>query len=252
MTIVDVPVAEPSTSGAAADRPWSARFAAVAGQHRDVAVDVSEIEASRLLAECGPSLATFQLGETGTGEHLFAAARIAGVDDDYLAALRAFVVEEQEHARMLGLLLDAIAQPRRRSHWSDRIFVVLRRFRSLRTEVLTLLVAELVAVRYYSALAAGTRVAALSELCGRIHADELRHLDFHADTLPEHLRRFGPVAGVIVRLAWNALVVVASVLVAADHGRALASVGCTRRRFVADLWSLRRDLDRRLFGPPPS
>ena len=72
------------------------------------------------------SLAVFQIGESGSGEHLFAAAEAADVDDDYMAALRAFVREEQEHARLLAVVLDAMDHPLRTSHWSDRVFVRIR------------------------------------------------------------------------------------------------------------------------------
>lgn len=196
----------------------------------------------------GRSLAVFQVGESGTGQHLFDAATREQVPGWYLDDLRAFVAEEQEHARLLALVLAAIDHPLRDGHWTDRVFVALRRLKSLRTEVLTLLVAELIALRYYSALRDGIGEPALSDVFGRIHADELRHVDFHAATLPHRLARFRRPVAKAVRLLWNILVTGTSVMVALDHGSILRASGVGRATFVRDVWRLRADLDRRLFG----
>lgn len=229
-----------------ASSEWRTDFENLAGNHADVRLHAVTPPdgAGRVL---GPSLATFQVGESGTGEHLIDAAVATGVDDDYLAALKAFVVEEQEHARLLALVLEALGHPLRTGHWTDRVFVVLRRIKSLRSEVLTLLVAELIALRYYSALRDGIDDPGLRDIFARIHADEVRHVEFHAATLPTHLRRFPGPVGLLVRALWNGLVTGASVVVAADHGRALRAVGVGRLAFVRDVWRLRADLDRRLF-----
>ncbi|MEM7340402.1 MAG: ferritin-like domain-containing protein [Actinomycetota bacterium] len=247
--VIDVDQTGPADGASVAEveRWWRREFEGVAGQHAELTV--GDIGLTAPVADAvGPSLATFQLGESGSGDHLLAAARGAGVGDDQIEALRAFVVEEQEHARLLGLILDAMGTPRLTAHWTDHVFVLIRRIKSLRTEVLTLLVAEVIALRYYSALRDGLPPSDLTEVCGRIHADELRHVEFHAATLPRHLRRFPPGIRHVVRLAWNALVTATSVLIAVDHGPALAAAGMGRRRFVRDVWHLRADLDRRLFG----
>jgi hypothetical protein len=217
-----------------------------ANRHADVALKPSPLDETTRRT-LGRSLATFQLGESGTGEHLFAAADAEGVSPDYDRALRAFIAEEQEHARMLELVLAAIEQPTRDSHWTDRVFVLIRRLKSLRTEVLTLLVAELIAIRYYGALATMSGDPAIAAVCGRIRDDEIRHVDFHAETLPVHLRRFPKPVHLLVRGLWNALVTGASVMVALDHRRALRIGGVGTRQFVVDVSRLRADLDRRLF-----
>lgn len=218
-----------------------------AGRHGDVSVTTSILSADQR-AIVGRSLATFQVGESGTGEHLFAAAAADGASAEYDAALRAFVAEEQEHARLLALVLHAIDHPLRTDHWTDRVFVLIRRIKSLRTEILTLLVAELIAIRYYEALAAGVPDPGVAEVARRIHDDEVRHVDFHAATLPARLAAFPAPVRTLVRGLWNVLVAATSVVVALDHGAALALAGTTRRGFVVDVWRLRADLDRRLFG----
>jgi hypothetical protein len=201
-----------------------------------------------LIAVLGPSVATFQLGESGTGEHLLAAASTAHADADYIEALRLFVIEEQEHARLLALVLREMHVAPRTRHWSDTIFVQVRRLHSLRTEVLVLLVAEVIALTYYAALRDGVGDPALADLFGRIHDDEIIHVRFHADTLPEYLRRFPrPIRGT-VRLAWSGVVTAATIVVALDHGRVLRRLGVTRREFLKRTWQDRKRIAERLFN----
>jgi hypothetical protein len=126
--------------------------------------------------------------------------------------------------------------------------VFIRRIKSLRTEVLSLLVAELISLRYYSALRDGIDSPDLAAIFGRIHADEIRHVDFHADTLPPHILRWHRPVRWMVRVLWNTLVTGTSVVVAIDHRAALRLVGVGPREFLADVWRRRAELDQRLFG----
>ena len=98
------------------------------------------------------SLQRFQVGESGDGAHLIAKADLSG-DTDYAAAVRLFVAEEQNHARMLAALLRAGGHGTVDRHWSDTVFVHLRRLIGLRLEVMILAIAEVIALRYYRALA---------------------------------------------------------------------------------------------------
>ncbi|CAL9532332.1 ferritin-like domain-containing protein [Streptomyces sp. enrichment culture] len=176
----------------------------------------------------------FQVGEDGDGANLVGKADRAG-DADYARAVRLFVAEEQNHARLLARLLAAAGAPTLRGHWSDAVFVRLRRLMGLRTELLVLMVAEVVALRYYRALRDGTTDPLTTEVAGRILADEERHVPFHCDRLhaslaglPRPLRR--PVMAL-----WRLLLLAAAVVVAAGHGRALRRLGPGRRRFVSDV-----------------
>ncbi|MGI8793933.1 MAG: hypothetical protein ACR2H3_12300 [Acidimicrobiales bacterium] len=135
----------------ATSQEWAERFDQRTAQHGSVAIDGAHLDAAAV-ADLGPSLATFQLGESGTGDHLISAAIAASSPGQYVEALRSFVREEQEHARLLAMVLDQFAMPRRTKHWSDRIFVLIRRLHSLRTEVLVLMVAEVIALTYYGAV----------------------------------------------------------------------------------------------------
>ena len=94
----------------------------------------------------------FQLGESGHREQLLRKATRAG-DPEYLRAAELFVAEEQQHAALLLRLLGHLGGTPLRTHWSDVAFVRLRRLMGLRTELMVLTVAEVVALSYYGGLA---------------------------------------------------------------------------------------------------
>jgi hypothetical protein len=164
------------------------------------------------------SVQRFQVGESGDGANLVAKAGGGA----YGTAVRLFVTEEQNHARLLAKLLAAAGAPTIASHWSDAVFVRLRRALGLRLELLVLLVAEVIALTYYRALRDGTGDPLTTDVAGRILADEERHVPFHRD----RLGRIG--------LGWRILLAGTAVVVAIDHGPALRRLGMTRRRFVVE------------------
>lgn len=173
------------------------------------------------------SLQRFQVGEAGDGANLIRKADRAG-DLEYAAAVRLFVAEERNHARMLGLLLHAAGAATIDGHWSDAVFIRLRRALGLRFELLVLLVAEVIALRYYRALRDGAEDPLTSEVAARILDDERRHVPFHCERLGAVTPR--PVFG-----AWRVLLAGAALVVAVDHGPALRRLAVTRRRFVLDV-----------------
>ncbi|MFJ7204511.1 ferritin-like domain-containing protein [Streptomyces sp. NPDC098789] len=180
------------------------------------------------------SLQRFQVGEDGDGSALIGKADRAG-DAGYARAVRLFVAEEQNHARMLALLLAAGGARTLRGHWSDAAFVRLRRLLGLRVELLVLMVAEVVALRYYRAVRDGSPDPLVSEVAGRILADEERHVPFHCRRLREGLAGLPrPVRRASVG-AWRALLATAAVIVAVDHGPALRGLGVRRRGFVREV-----------------
>ncbi|MBO2445697.1 ferritin-like domain-containing protein [Actinomadura barringtoniae] len=170
------------------------------------------------------SLQRFQIGEAGDGANLVRKSDKAG-DADYSAAVRVFIAEEQNHARMLALLLEAGGAEPIPGHWSDAIFVRLRRMLGLRTELLVLLAAEFVALTYYRALRDGTDDPLISEVAALILADEERHVPFHCG-------RLSGLPQVGIRL-WQAFLAGTAAVAAADHAPALATLGMSRRRFVS-------------------
>lgn len=186
-----------------------------------------------LAPELVRSLQRFQIGEDGDGSALIGKADRAG-DAAYARAVRLFVAEEQNHARMLALLLAAGGSRTLTGHWSDAAFVRLRRLLGLRAELLVLMVAEVVALRYYRAVRDGSGDPLTSQVAGRILADEERHVPFHCVRLREALAPLPAPARRATTLAWQALLAGAAAVVAADHGPALRSLGLPRRTFVSE------------------
>ncbi|MFI1050938.1 ferritin-like domain-containing protein [Streptomyces griseoruber] len=180
------------------------------------------------------SVQRFQAGEDGDSSALFAKADAAG-DPEYSAALRLFVAEEKNHARLLALLLKAGGATTQAGHWSDTAFARLRRVPGLRTELLLLMVAEVVALRYYRALRDGTDDPLTSEVAGRILADEERHVPFHCARLRASVAELPRAARRPLLAGWRVMLLGAVLVVAADHGRALRRLGVGRGRFVADV-----------------
>ncbi len=180
------------------------------------------------------SVQRFQVGEDGDGAELITKAEAAG-DAEYASAVRMFVAEERNHARLLALLLASGDAPTIASHWSDRIFVTLRRALGLRLELLVLMIAEVVALRYYRALRDGGEDALTREVAGRVLADEERHVPFHCHRLRRALRPLPAPARVLVTSGWRAALAAACLVVAVDHGPALRRLGVGRGRFAVEV-----------------
>ncbi|MFJ7217092.1 ferritin-like domain-containing protein [Amycolatopsis sp. NPDC098790] len=206
---------------------WLREFEAEA-ERRERREDPPWTRGARLHPDIARSIQRFQVGEAGDGANLIAKAG----GGDYLAAVELFVAEEQNHARMLAELLKAAGVPTIESHWSDTVFVRLRRALGLRLELMVLLIAEVVALRYYRALRDGTSDPLVTEVAARILADEERHVPFHCHrlrgALPKAVRR-------VVFGAWRMLLLGVAVTVAADHRPALKQLGVGRRAFVVDV-----------------
>ncbi len=139
-------------------------------------------------------------------------ATLAG-DYDYLIAAQLFVAEEQQHAALLLRLLGYLGGSPMRRHWSDSVFVRLRRLMGLRTELMVLTVAEVVALSYYGGLAAAA-------------PDPVVRAGFAASGGTMRLLAFG---------LWWVTAVGATIAVTFDHGPLLDAPGYRRRRFVRDV-----------------
>ncbi|MFE5401540.1 ferritin-like domain-containing protein [Streptomyces sp. NPDC056580] len=192
----------------------------------------------------------FQVGEDGDGANLVAKADQAG-DPDYARAVRLFVAEEQNHARMLARLLAAGGMPVLSGHWSDTVFVRLRRLMGLRLELLVLMIAEVVALRYYRVLRDGAGDPLASEVAGRVLADEERHVPFHCARLHASLAELPRAARRPVLAGWRLLLFVVCAVVAVDHGAALRHLGIGRRRFLADVMASSGPVVRAVLAPRP-
>lgn len=180
------------------------------------------------------SVRRFQLGESGDGKQLLAKAAAAG-DPEYLEAAKLFVGEEQQHATLLLRLLGYLGGEPMRKHWSDAVFVRLRRLMGLRTELMVLTVAEVVALSYYGGLAASGPDSVVRAVAARIVDDEHQHVRFQQQRLQAGFARSGVAARLLAFVLWWCVAIGATTVVAYDHGRLLDAIGYRRTRFIRDV-----------------
>jgi hypothetical protein len=169
------------------------------------------------------SLQRFQVGEQGDGIHLRAGAAATG-DPLYERAIMLFVKEEQEHSRLLAALLDGLGAPLLTWHWSDICFTLMRRMRGLRLELLVLLIAELIAKRYYRALHEGTADPVLRGVFAQILRDEEGHVAFHCTYLRWTLAPWPRARRRVVRACWWLLFRLVCLGVLHEHRAVLRAV----------------------------
>jgi len=180
------------------------------------------------------SVRRFQLGESGDGQQLLRKAAQAG-DPEYLRAAELFVAEEQQHAALLLRLLGYLGGNPMRRHWSDAVFVRLRRLMGLRTELMVLTVAEVVALSYYGGLAADGPDPVVRAVAARIVADEHPHVRFQQQRLRAGFTGSRFRSRMLAFMFWWMTAIGATLVVALDHGALLDAIGYRRTRFIRDV-----------------
>lgn len=188
---------------------------------------------SHLRAPLIRSLRRFQLGESGEGRHLRLQAATTG-DAVYQQCIDLFVKEEQNHSSMMADILRHLGEPLMQKHWSHTCFVVLRRLFALEEELLTLLVPEMIAQRFFRALRDGTRDPGLCAVFDQIIRDEDGHVAFHAEFLRVRLSALGLVRRALLRAGWRVIFRGACAAVIVDHWAVLRAVGVSPAAFWWD------------------
>lgn len=194
----------------------------------------------RLRAPLARSLARFQLGESSDGARLKARARRLARDTGdqaYADAIDLFIAEEQEHSRLLANVLHQLHAPLLRYHWTDSLFRRCRHLLGFYEEISVLLMAEIIALRYYGEIREGCRAPVLEIVCEQILADEKFHVRFHCERFHQTItRRFW-----LARAGWwlvlSAMFVAASAVVAWDHRHVFRALGGSSAEFLRDSWA---------------
>lgn len=168
------------------DVDWAAYFDQNAG--RSMPIEDFEEEA---LTEAEkklifPTIKIFQAGEASEGGYLMQAADAYSSrtgDEPYAKAIRGFIREENRHSAYLKKYMDHYEiKPCKRS-WLDACFRRIRKLSGLKSEVIVLMTAEIIALSYYSALAKCTQSPVLKAICRQMLHDELYHIVFQSTTL---------------------------------------------------------------------
>ncbi|WP_225730105.1 MULTISPECIES: hypothetical protein [unclassified Nocardia] len=158
-------------------------------------------------------------------------------DPDYVAAVRLYLAEKAEHARLIDQIAAADAEVRRARHG-----------RGLSAELRAQLVTGVIAARYFRALRDGTIDPVLTEVARRIHADQMRHLEFHKSQLRTEYAHPGPLRRTAARALCWAQLCRALTVTAVEQRAALRFLGVRRREFASDTVVLFRHLLRRIFA----
>jgi hypothetical protein len=134
------------------------------------------------------SLQQFQLGEGSDGHGLMRRAKDFATKrnlPELVEAMGLFIQEEQRHSKVLGQFLDRETIPRIQKHWVDGLFRRIRGLAGFEPMLTVLMIAELIAIPYYSAIHDASDSPVLKQITRRILQDEDQHLSFQADNFAQ-------------------------------------------------------------------
>lgn len=235
MTTIDWAVLFSSRSATRELLPWSHSRALTAIEWRLVSRSIQQ----------------FQLGEGSDGSGLIRrgrASRLAALDPKFLRSLELFIKEEQRHSCHLGRFLQREGVALLQQHWVDRVFRCLRKFAGLELCLRVLVMAEIVAVPYYTALERATGSTLLQSICANILADEDDHLRFQAENLKrlQNSRRSHPSLELVF---WHCFQLATLLVVWREHGQVLRAGGYGWNTFRNECGRLLATVSRNTFSP---
>ena len=173
------------------------------------------------------SIQQFQLGEGSDGSGLIRrgrASRLTALNPNFIPSLELFIKEEQRHSRHLARFLQREGVAVLQQHWVDRVFRRVRKFAGLELCLRVLVMAEIVAVPYYTALQRATGSALSQRICADILADEADHLRFQADNL-KHLQSSRRSLAFLERMFWRSFQLATVLVVWREHSQVLRAGG---------------------------
>jgi hypothetical protein len=194
------------------------------------------------------SLQRFQMGERGEGEHLKKVSSDSG-DPRYVAAIALFVEEEQRHAALMAGVLRSLGAPLIRDHWTNKCFRLICSMSGLYVELPVLLVAEIIAKRYFRLLHESMTDPVLRAVCAQIRHDEEGHIAFHTDTLRPKFSILPIFLRYLLRIAWRLFFAAVCMIVAYDHRRLLRAAGVSPTEFFRSCLCLFDATSRIVFTP---
>jgi hypothetical protein len=137
-----------------------------------------------------------------------------------------FIAEEQEHAALLAKTIFAMQGTLIHFHWSNSAFVVIRRLCGLRTEVLTLQIAEVIGKAFYEQARDHVGEPVLSATFGQMVTDEIAHIRFHAEYIRSTMQHTPSLVRNLFLLALSGLFFGSCLVFVVDHHSALRQLNC--------------------------
>ncbi|MBX9687723.1 MAG: hypothetical protein K2X27_13540 [Candidatus Obscuribacterales bacterium] len=176
------------------------------------------------------SLQRFQIGESGDGKHLKKYA-LRVKDERYLRIINFFIKEEQEHGNLLAQVILSFDGSLLNFHWSALAFIFLRRIFALKTEILVLLIAEIIGKCFYRCLAERLPDERLRYLFALIVLDEVAHLEFHGEFLAERFQNYPAFLKISIKLLYSFVFRAALVVFLFDHAACLEALAVSKKEF---------------------
>jgi len=215
---------------------WLNYFTANARDRREPAWESRSVLDHATAMQLARSLSHFQLGESGEGTFLLREAkRFYANDEAYCAALRLFIKEEQEHARLLSRLVQRFKGTLVAQHWTQALFRLLRRALGIDFEIQVLVVAELVGTVYYRLLQRHISDHATLDVCELVLKDETQHVKFHAERFFSNQRDWRRIERTLWSWQFRVMLAIAGYVAWIDHRGALSALGATRPEFFGEL-----------------
>jgi hypothetical protein len=180
------------------------------------------------------SLATFQLGESGSGSRLRRYAReVAPLENfrGYQRAIDLFIAEELSHSRLLARVVRHLGGRLIEKQWTNSAFRKLRFLLNLEFAIQVLLTAELIAEVYYGIIYLRVEDPVVRTMAHKILRDEVKHLQFQREFLGERIASFTPLGKWLWRLQFQAIHAATAAVVAWDHRDCLRVLGMTPGEF---------------------
>lgn len=177
------------------------------------------------------SLQRFHIGETGEGHHLLKHAK-RRKDSAYNKCIDLFIKEEQSHALVLAQIIVALNGTLLRWHWTDIAFTGLRRILGLKTEIMVLLIAEIIGKTFYQLVAEKIDNALLSNVLSLVVLDEIAHIQFLTEFLDGQLSNRNALLRKTVHYIWCTTFYASCFVFVTDHREVLSALGITRDDFI--------------------
>jgi rubrerythrin len=169
------------------------------------------------------TLQCFQIGETGEGEHLLNYANKIK-NADYIACIELFIEEEQEHARLLAQAIQSLGSSPIQSHWAQTAFFILRRLGKLESEILILLIGEIIGLNFYAIARDNVKDPTLTKMFYQITHDEFGHTKFHSLYLSHFFSQLPNIKQNLIAYIWRIIFIGAALVFSIDNRQTLKNL----------------------------
>ncbi len=202
-------------------------------------VKLTDGEKDRITA----SIQAFQIGEASEGKCLRNKARAYAENSDekaYPELVNYLIREENRHSAYLGHFMRLHGIAIKKSNWTDAAFRFIRNVFNLEVSIRVLVTAELIAVKYYAALAEATGSPFLKTISARMLDEEAEHIRFQMQTIHKINMLKHPLFTALSDIMHALLLMFTMVIVWREH-KAVLEAKFTFNSFYSETYDLFRE-----------